>query len=67
MTTITNNPTIFFMQKTELLYFRETLNADQAKQHNLVTRVLNWVDFDNNILTQCLKLASHQVQVYSFH
>lgn len=51
------------MQRTELLYFRETLNADQAKQHNLVTRVLNWVDFDKNILTQCSKLASHQAQV----
>lgn len=52
-----------FTQKTELLYFRETMNADQAKQHNLVTRVLSWIDFDTNVLTQCLKLASHQMQV----
>lgn len=48
----------FFTQKAKMQFFNEILNANEAKECNIVTQVLNWKNIDQSILIECERLAT---------
>lgn len=57
-------PGIFYcLQKAKFLIFNEVMNADVAKDFNVVTHVLKEGNADQRVLIECNKLATKSILV----